>query len=346
MLATNTHDTKRSADLRARLDTLSEMPAVWSRYVARWRRLNKPRKRTVAGKPTPDTNAEYLYYQTLLGLWPAPRPERRVDDLPDRAWLERARERLVAYMLKAAREAKTRTSWTESDAEYETALDAFVRETLQPHEDAPFLPDVARLTAQTADGGFRASLARVLLQCTSPGTPDIYQGDEVWNFTLVDPDNRRPVDFRQRARLLSQADAPEFLRDAFARFPLGDDRVKLALLARLLHFRRDHARLFGEGDYVPLLLDGAQRPAGVFAFARRLDGEVCIVLVRTCARESGREEETSATATLPGELAGEWRSVLTGRSIELVRVDEDLEVRVDDLVGRAQSCELLIRATR
>src|SRR5207248_10019837 len=140
---------------RARLDVLAGMPDVWGRYVARWRRLNKPRKRTVGGKPSPDTNLEYLYYQTLLGLWPAPRAGRRVDDLPSREWLERARVRLMREMLKAAREAKARTSWTERDAQFETALDAFVRETLEPSADAPFLSDVARLTGQIADDSAR-----------------------------------------------------------------------------------------------------------------------------------------------------------------------------------------------
>ncbi|MEX2153646.1 MAG: malto-oligosyltrehalose synthase [Gemmatimonadaceae bacterium] len=345
LLATNTHDTKRSADLRARLDVLTGMPDEWARHATRWRRLNKPRKRIVRGKPAPDTNSEYLFYQTLLGMWPAPRRERRVDDLPDREWIARARDRLVAYMLKAAREAKMRTSWTESDAQYEKALEAFVRETLEPHEDAPFLPDVARLTAQTANDGFRFSLARVLLQCTAPGIPDVYQGDEIWNFTLVDPDNRRPVDFQLRARLLSEV-APEVLARALgADGILHENTVKLALLASVLRFRREHPALLTGGDYVPI-------PTGdeaLFAFARKSNDEACISLARTrVARRGSRGStgEPARTVALPDDFADRWQSVLTGRTIELVRGEPHIIVSADDLVPLGQPCELLLRSSR
>ena len=343
MLATNTHDTKRSADLRARLNVLTSMPDVWTRHVSRWRRLNKPRKRIVRGKPAPDINSEYLYYQTLLGMWPAPRPQRRVDDLPDRAWLDRARARLVAYMLKAAREAKTRTSWTDGDTQFENALDDYVRETLMPHEDAPFLGDVARLTAQTADRGFRFALARVLVHCMAPGIPDIYQGDELWNFTLVDPDNRRPVDFQRRAQLLALSVTPDVLRDALAMGAVIEDRVKLALIARLLRFRRDHARLVTDGEYLPLLMVGSKPVSDLFAFVRRLDEEMCIAVARTRVSPAESENVDVRTVSLPGELAGQWHSVLTGRVVELVRVGPQLTASADDLVPQPQPCELLLR---
>jgi len=347
MLAVNTHDTKRSADIRSRLDVLTTIPVVWTRHVTRWRRLNKPRKKTVRGKPSPDTNLEYLYYQTLLGLWPAPRPKRRADDLPDRAWLGRARKRLVTYMLKAAREAKTRTSWTESDQQYEKVLDEFVRETLAPGEDAPFLGDVARLTAQTADDGFRFSLARLLLHCLSPGVPDIYQGDELWNFTLVDPDNRRPVDFQRRGELLAASADPDVLRHALesgGERALMQDEVKLALLVRLLRFRRDHASLVVQGEYLPLLPQ-AEAGVGLFAFARQLRGDVCLAVARTHATMEGKEPP-AGSASLPAELAGHWHSVLTGREIELVRVEGQVAAPVSDLIAPRQPCELLLRRQR
>ena len=347
MLAVNTHDTKRSADLRARLDVLTTIPDVWARHTTRWRRLNKPRKKVVRGKPSPDTNLEYLYYQTLLGLWPAPRPKRRVDDLPDRAWLGRARKRLVAYMLKAAREAKTRTSWTEGDPEYEQALDEFVRETLAPGDDAHFLGDVARLTAQTADNGFRFSLARLLLQCLSPGTPDIYQGDELWNFTVVDPDNRRPVDFQRRKELLAASDPPlpDVLRQALGgERTLMQDEVKLALSTRLLRFRREHPRLVLAGEYRPLPILDADAATGIFAFVRQLDSEVCIAIART--RAPREEESASGSTPLPADVAGRWQSVLTGREIELVRVDAKVTAAVSDLIPPRQPCELLLRRKR
>ena len=347
LLATNTHDTKRSADLRARLDVLTSVPDMWARHVTRWRRLNRPHKSVVRGKPAPDTNAEYLYYQTLLGLWPAPRPRRRKDDLPDRRWLERTRARLVTYMLKAAREAKKSTSWTANDTQYEKALDSFVRGTLDAREDAPFLGDVARLTAQIADDGFRFSLARILLHLVSPGMPDLYQGDELWTFTLVDPDNRAPIDFEQRARLLSSSGGLDALRAALqGDGPLIEDRVKLALIARLLRFRREHASLMHQGEYVPLNLSGSHAPTDVFAFARRLGSEACIAIARTRRQEEGKEERGVVRIPLPGELAGLWRSVLTDREIELVSVRSQLTVAANDLVVPRQPCELLMRSDR
>jgi (1->4)-alpha-D-glucan 1-alpha-D-glucosylmutase len=340
MLVTNTHDTKRSADLRARLDVLTAEPDQWARHATRWRRLNKPRKRIVRGKPAPDTNSEYLYYQMLLGLWPAPRPDRRTDDLPDRAWIERLSERLVTYTLKAAREAKTRTSWTDADSQYEKALEAFVRETLQPEPDTHFLPDVARLTALVADRGFRMSLARALIHCTAPGTPDIYQGDEIWNFTLVDPDNRRPVDYPLLERLIAEAESPALLREAFERGQnLFDGKVKLALLSRLLRFRRDHSRLMAEGDYFPLAT------GDFFAFARRRNDEICLCVARTRLTPQDQTEQGKHTIVLPVELAGAWRSVLTDRAITLPRVGPEVAGDASDIITANAPCELLYKTS-
>ena len=335
MLATNTHDTKRSADIRARLDVLTTNADQWARHVARWRRLNKSRKQVVDGRPSPDTNTEYLYYQTLVALWPAPRPGRRVDDLPDRAWRGRARERLMAYMLKAAREAKVRTSWTESDTAYERALDEFVRATLETGEDLPFLSDVARLTARIAHGGFHNALARIVLHFSAPGLPDLYRGDELWNFTLVDPDNRAPVDFVRRSRLLADTSPSAFLVEAFAGgVPLSDDRVKLALTSQLMRFRRDHARLVRDGDYRPLLSQ-----SGLFAFTRTSGGERCIAIARTRPHDHAADD-----VALPDELAGRWLSVLTGRVVELNGIGGRLQAKTSDLIPPAQPGELVLRA--
>jgi (1->4)-alpha-D-glucan 1-alpha-D-glucosylmutase len=333
LLAVNTHDTKRSADLRARLDALTWQPETWARHAARWRRLNKPRKRIVRGKPAPDTNSEYLFYQMALGLWPAQRPERRADDLPDPQWIERACERLVAYMLKAAREAKTRTSWTDADSQYERALEAFVRETMQTSAENHFLPDVARLTALIADAGFRLSLARVLIQCTSPGTPDIYQGDELWNFTLVDPDNRRAVDYQQLSRWLEEVER----RPPFAPVEgvphFEDPRIKLALVSRVLRFRREHPQLFAEGDYFPV------SSGAVFAFLRKRADDTCLVCARThLAKET--ERPAVEPFRLPDDLVGTWRSILTGRSLELSRAGAHLNAAPDELIDPGTPCEL------
>jgi len=273
LTCTNTHDTKRSADLRARLDVLSECAPEWRRSVARWRRLNQRHRATVKGRLAPDTNTEYLLYQTLIGIWPSPRPGRRVDDLPDRAWLENARERLEQYMLKAAKEAKTRTSWTEPDDAYESALKQFIAAILAPSEDSPFLSDVARFVGHIATAGHWNALARLLVHATSPGVPDTYQGDELYFFALVDPDNRRPVDYGRREELLSTVASDGAIRGLAA----SDERLKLGMVQRLLNIRREHAALFTGGSYTPLEVQGAHADH-VIAFARSTDDAQAIVI--------------------------------------------------------------------
>jgi (1->4)-alpha-D-glucan 1-alpha-D-glucosylmutase len=337
LVAADTHDTKRSADLRARLDVLTTIPSEWARHITRWRRLNKRHRRVVRGKLTPDTNSEYLYYQTLFGMWPAPRPERRADDLPSRDWVDSSRDRLVEYMRKAAREAKTRTSWTETDPQYEKALLDFVSKTLAPGDDAQFLPDLARLTALTANAGLQSALARVLLQFTAPGIPDIYQGSELWSFTLVDPDNRRPVDFERRNRLVAEIAAGDETFDV-RRYQthLHDNRAKLALIARLLRVRRDHPSLFLEGDYTPLALDSP-----LFAFTRRWRDEQCMAIARTTIAKPGTE--TTTPEPLPHELAGRWRSLLTSRPVDLVRGSPFQDIAGETLLPDGLSCELFLR---
>ena len=237
----------------------------------------------------------------------------------------------------AAREAKTWTSWAESDRDYERALDFFVHAALA--SDEHFLPDVARLTARVADDACALSLARVLLHCLCPGTPDIYQGDELWNFALVDPDNRRPVDYDRRQRLLV-AVAPDLLARTIGdeQYVL-DDRTKLALLSVLLRFRREHHRLCAEGEYVPL---GGDSQVGVVAFARRLGAERCVALARTRPLEEGTGEDRRRLA-LPDDFAGQWRSVLTARSIEVERADGGCSAGVGELLPGFQPCELLFR---
>jgi (1->4)-alpha-D-glucan 1-alpha-D-glucosylmutase len=340
LVATNTHDTKRSADLRSRLSVLTTHSADWSRYVSRWRKLNRRHKRVLGGRPSPDTRSEYLFYQTLTGMWPAERRGRRLDDLPLETWIDEARQRLSAYMLKAAREAKTRTSWTERDAEYESALDAFVKQSLAGKPDDPFLMDVARLAAIVAPAGNAAALARVAIHFTAPGTPDLYQGDELWTFTLVDPDNRRDVDFAARARLLLDVgDGTAVLREAFAgERPLSDDTVKLALTHVLLRFRREHASLVREGDYVPL----ATRPAdAAFVFTRRTRDETCITIART--RPPSPASASPVTLTLPRELGGEWQSVLTRSTTTLVADPREPVADMDDMLPGGQPCDVLYR---
>jgi (1->4)-alpha-D-glucan 1-alpha-D-glucosylmutase len=309
-----THDTKRSADVRARLNALSEMPQEWDRVVRRWRRLNAKHRATVRGRLAPDTNLEYLLYQTLVGIWPSPRPGRRSDDLPDRTTRQALGGRIEQYVLKAAREAKRWTSWASPDARYEDALRSFVRAILEPADDAPFLMDVARLVSRVAPAAQMSALSRTLLHLTSPGTPDIYQGDELWNFTLVDPDNRRPVDYDVRARLL---DAIE---------PTTD---KLAVIRSVLRERRTHPDLFGGGAYEPLVATG-ERSAHVVAYVRsRSDTFALVVASRwlmAFAAESKAEWWADTRVVLPESLRGrEWRRVLAATA-EPVTTSESLEL--------------------
>jgi (1->4)-alpha-D-glucan 1-alpha-D-glucosylmutase len=333
LVATNTHDTKRSADLRARIDVLSEVPREWERYVARWRRLNRHHKVAVKGRLSPDTNTEYMLYQTLVGLWPSPRANRRADDLPDVAWFEGATERLERYMIKAVKEAKTHTSWTDPNEEYEESVKRFVRVVLDPRTDAPYLADVARFVHAIARAGLWNALARTLIHLTVPGTPDTYQGDELWSYTLVDPDNRRPVNYDHRLAYLAEIALNEntpdgrasLIRD-LARTP-EDPRLKLLVVRHALHARRAMPTLFREGEYVPFAAAGTCADH-VVAFARRHGAQAAITIVPRLVVPMLRGERKQVTGeawgdtrlALPPDLAGmTWRSALTGREVRAER---------------------------
>lgn len=311
----NTHDTKRSADLRARLDVLTECAPDWRRSVARWRRLNHRHRSTVKGRLAPDTNTEYVVYQTLIGIWPTPRPGRRADDLPDRAWFDSARRRLEQYMLKAAREAKTRTSWTSPDEAYETALREFLTAILAGGEDAPFLADVARFVSRIATPGHWNALARVVLQMTAPGVPDTYQGDELWTFALVDPDNRRRVDYGRREELLK---GPESLSELHP----SDERFKLGILQRLLNIRRNRAALFRGGTYTPLEVRG-EFATQLIAFARSTaDSHAIVIAPRLLASLVGPDGTISdwrnTEIVLPNAIPrGSFRELFSGAEVRL-----------------------------
>jgi (1->4)-alpha-D-glucan 1-alpha-D-glucosylmutase len=309
LICTNTHDTKRSADVRARLDALSERAADWLAHVERWRQLNARHKTMVKGKPAPDPNAEYLLYQTLIGIWPSAAPRQQGATLPDRSWLESARERIEQYMLKAVKEAKTDTSWTDPNEEYETALKNFIGALLSGTDGDAFLGDVAQFTSTIAIIGYWNALARVLLHLTSPGVPDTYQGDELWFFALVDPDNRRPVDYEKREQLLSTLTSP------LHRLHPSDERLKLGVLHRLLEARRRSPGLFMAGAYLPLEVQG-DHAKRLVAFARRTDSEYAIViaprlLAPLVSAESLATEWGSTQIVIPNELRGRrGRSVL------------------------------------
>ncbi|SDD68254.1 (1-_4)-alpha-D-glucan 1-alpha-D-glucosylmutase [Rhodospira trueperi] len=266
LLATATHDHKRGEDARTRLALISECPEAWSHRIQRWQDLNHRRVAVLSeNRRAPSANDEYLFYQSLLASWPLALaevdPDGQLQPLDDTALSDYA-DRIVAYMLKAVREAKVETAWTAQDPEYEAALESFIRSVLSPSLGTAFLSDMAAFVARLAPAGVVNSLAQTTLKLTVPGVPDLYQGTDLWDFSLVDPDNRRPVDFEARAQALADA------RSALDLLPhWRDGRVKQALIAALLDLRSHAPRLFAHGSYEPLEVTGPHANR-VLAFAR------------------------------------------------------------------------------
>lgn len=269
MLATSTHDTKRSEDVRVRIDVLSEMPAAWRLRLRHWSRINRSRKRRIDERPAPSANDEYLLYQTLLGSWPS-------EPLDDTA-LGAYRERIQAYMLKALREAKLHSSWINPNADYERAVTDFVQSLLGRLDGNRFLEDFVPVQRHIAWLGMLNGLSQTAIKLASPGVPDIFQGCELWDFSLVDPDNRRPVDYALRRALLAEVRAlqqqPPDERGPRLRSLLQeplDGRSKLYVTYCGLRLRREREALFRRGDYTPLSTEG-ERASHLVAFARRLE---------------------------------------------------------------------------
>jgi (1->4)-alpha-D-glucan 1-alpha-D-glucosylmutase len=328
LLAVTTHDTKRSADVRSRLDVLSELPDEWEERVYRWRRWNRGLRTKARGQLLPDANTEYLVYQTLVGAWPLELLGHAPEALPA-GTLAPFRDRIAAYAQKAAREAKIETSWVDPDAEFEVALERFVRSALDPSVAPDFLADLTAFVSRLARPGLWNALARLLLHVTAPGVPDIYQGDELWNFLLVDPDNRRPVDFDHRAGLLDEllgdfeddAERPALLRGLVER--PEDGRVKLHVLQTALHLRRRMPGVFIGSSYEPVVAEGPAA-AHVFACLRRgPEGAVLVAVPRLVARRlmpgqlpPARWTWSGTTLRLPPGVAGQaWTNPLTLETI-------------------------------
>jgi len=320
LLATSTHDTKRSEDVRARINALSELPGEWQNALARWTRLNSSKKAVVEDQPAPDRNDECLLYQTLLGAWPA-------EPLTPEAHVQ-FRERIAAYMQKATKEAKVHTSWVNPNEEYDAAVQTFVHRLLPENRDDPFLQELLALQRRVAFFGYFNSLAQVLLKMTCPGVPDLYQGTELWDFSLVDPDNRRPVDYRKHRQILAVLrgridgaghDLTQLTRELLA--DLSDGRIKLFLIYQTLNFRRKHEEIFAHGDYLLLEAVGSKRDH-VCAFARTFgDGALIVAIPRLVVRLAGGVERPPLEAEvwgetrllLPPRLAGRrYRNIFTG----------------------------------
>ncbi|MCW5624207.1 MAG: malto-oligosyltrehalose synthase [Burkholderiales bacterium] len=355
MLATSTHDNKRSEDVRNRIDVLSEMPAGWRLALRRWRGLNIGLREAIAAEvgrgDYPSAADEYLFYQTVLGTLP---PDTAAADLAT------YRERIVSYLLKAARESKRHTSWTQANEGYETALERFVRGALRDGADNAFLADLRPLADALRWYGALNSLTLTLLKYTSPGVPDLYQGNELLDDSLVDPDNRRPVDYLLRQRMLDELNAVVTAPDRTARLrdiaaSVDDGRAKLWFTWRLLQTRARDAELFRHGDYTPLEVRG-ERARHVIAFMRQHEGRTVIVVAArfflTLATQSRRAMADTLSSREPplGEAAWDdtvlvWPAVeldrpvnaLTGEPVHRVAT----AIPVGDLLRHLPGCVLI-----
>ena len=271
MNATATHDTKRGEDARLRISTLSEVPSEWMKVTARWRYSNEPYKTSLdQNGGWPEANFEYFIYQTLLGTYPFHTDPETVDYLT----------RLRDYLVKAAREAKGHTNWSDPNEDYERAIDHFVVQLLQ---DEDFIDEFKRFAEPLARTAVNYSLGQTLLKITAPGVPDVYQGTEFWDLSMVDPDNRRPVDYAKRRETLSRFGSAD---DAEGRATLLqqltgnvlDPSIKLFVLLQSLRVRRQLADLFSHGTYEPLTVQGSQKQH-LLAFRRVWEGQEAVVLV-------------------------------------------------------------------
>jgi len=344
MLTTSTHDTKRSEDVRARLNVLSEMPRVWPAHALRWRRLNRSKKRVIGdGRSVPDANEEYLLYQTLVGVWPwiTTSPKRDESTDAEKAIVSKRRKRapvtindkpdefvrrVQEYMTKAVHEAKMNLSWVNPNQEYVDALTDFIARLLD-RQHPGFVAQFESFVAPVQFFGAVNSLAQKLLTLTSPGTPDIYQGNEVWDFSLVDPDNRRTVDFAQRRVMLrdllrraESGDLVSLCRELLARYT--DGAIKMWITHRALAFRRGNSQLFHVEQYVPAY-GAVEKQDHLVAFTRSAEKQMAVIAVPRLAYTLMKGEMGwpvgdawgSAELGLPPRAPSEFENVFTGEVV-------------------------------
>jgi len=340
MSTTSTHDTKRGEDVRARINILSEIPGEWEKRLRVWSKINAGFKTVVDGKRVPDPNVEYALYQTMLGACPfgadalpSDLVNRRKETMasPRADAYEDFVNRMKAYAVKAVREAKTHTSWLLPDPDYESAVTSFIEAVLRLDAENRFLREFLPFQKKIAFFGVWNSLSQVLLKTASPGVPDFYQGTELWDLNLVDPDNRRPVDFAQREAFLNDIiaradeDILSLMVDLLA--AKEDGRVKLFAIHRALEARRRKAGLFDEGAYVPLKVKGKHR-GSVIAFARG-HGETWAVavaprflvdLVKEGDLPIGKAVWKDTTLVLPPLCRGPWEDAISGQTLARERL--------------------------
>jgi (1->4)-alpha-D-glucan 1-alpha-D-glucosylmutase len=309
MLTTSTHDTKRSEDVRARIVAISEIAESWRRALPRWRNATRRWKQRIEEAEAPDSNEEYLLYQTLLGTWPVDHSGNACPAVGSDYI-----ERIQNYMTKALNEAKMNTSWVQPNELWLEATRQFVGKLLEATSKNKFLPAFLPLVNEAARLGAINSLSQTLLKLTSPGVPDIYQGNEIWDFSLVDPDNRRPVDYQLRRKMLESL-AKVRPQELLETWP--DGRIKLFLISRLLRFRNTNSDLFECGTYHPLRVSGAHADCAV-AYARQTDHRCIIVIAPRLSSRVGfppiGEKWQDTRVEIPEELSlgNVWNVFTTG----------------------------------
>lgn len=323
--ATTTHDTKRGEDVRARLNTLSEMPSEWKDHLERWTRYNEQHKEQVGGQLVPDRNEEYFLYQTLLGVWP-------FDEQESPSLLKRVQE----HILKATREAMVHTRWTRPNQPHEGALLKFVERILSAQENRDFLQDFRAFQEKVAYFGMINGLSQALLKIASPGVPDFYQGSEFWDLRLVDPDNRGPIDFKKRASALESlvnADSANGLRNLMDSWQ--DGCIKLYLIWKAISFRRDHADLFREGELIPLQAWGAHSRHVVAFIRKKKDSFVLAAIPRWLSQLPAKRncgiDWGETMLNLPANSPAEWNNILAPGTLLSESGTSQPRLRVDDL---------------
>lgn len=346
MLATSTHDTKRSEDVRARIAVLSELPDLWRKHLGRWDRLNRSRRREIDGAPVPSRNDEYMLYQTLVGVWPVDPTAQRAPELT---------ERLRAYVVKAAREAKVDTSWINPVEAYESGIQDFVAAVLEPTEHNAFLKDFSSFAERIAYFGHLNSIVQTVLKLTVPGVPDFFQGTELPTLSLVDPDNRRPVDFERFQQQLNEIttalkrDRRAAVTDTAADWKSG--RMKLLITHSLLALRQKQPALFMQGAYEGLRVSGAHADH-IIAYARRHeDKHVIVIAARWLAKLSEGEPDAlnperwgDTQVEIPSHLIPNtaMHCCLSGEPITLQPTEGGGELKVATLLGRLPAAVLCV----
>jgi (1->4)-alpha-D-glucan 1-alpha-D-glucosylmutase len=330
--ATTTHDTKRSEDVRTRVDVLSEISDEWSEKLERWSKENAAHKQSINGIDVPDANEEYLIYQTLLGMWPI-----------DAANISSVTKRLQDYMVKALREAKIHTRWVETNEAYENAVTRFIERILACEAARAFMQDFGRFERKLAWCGMVNSLGQALLKIVCPGTPDFYQGSELWDLRLVDPDNRGSVDFAERCKALhalpGEGANPDAAFELWRRWP--DGQIKLHVIREALRCRLQHPEVFTEGDFLPVVAQGP-RSANVISILRHHGpGSALALAPRWLARTYTAAEELPSNdfwretvLLLPASAPKAWANAFTGESIESQVTGEGRALAVSDALGK------------